>query len=473
MLDHYVFGAVSRISPEAPVPVLHVASERHVLGGAANVAANVAILGARARLVGVIGDDAAGRQMLTMLDAVGQIDPLLWVDRGGTTITKTRYLGGQQQLVRVDREQLSELSAPTIRGLIEYLEDCLRECDVFVLSDYGKGVLNDQVLQWFLPTAARAGKQVIVDPKRRTLENYRGATFITPNRKELENAVGINCDTDDGAATAAGKAQEQSGAAILLTRSEKGMSLYREGKEALHLSAEAKEVFDVSGAGDTVVAALASCLAASHPIEHALRVANAAAGVVVGKLGTATCAPAELIAALKRRSDRPEVEELRLPATDQAPISLNQLVEIRETWRRAGLVVGFTNGCFDLIHPGHVTLLQKSAQACDRLIVAINSDASVRRLKGDARPVQGELNRAAVLRSIRGVDEVMIFEEETPLEAVRALRPDVLVKGSDYTEEQVVGGDVVRASGGRVLLVDLVEGHSTTALVERSLRTKS
>lgn len=463
MIDHYVMGAVSRISPEAPVPVLHVASERHVLGGAGNVAANIVALGGSARLIGAIGDDLAGRQMLQMIDEARGIDGRLAKAPGAVTIAKTRYLGGQQQLVRVDREAPGALDADAVSAIKAALDEALKTFEVFVLSDYGKGVLGDAVLGWFLPKAAAAGKYVIVDPKRKRLEDYRGASLITPNRKELEEAVGLPCASDEEAQAAAAVAIERSGAAILLTRSERGMSLYRKDHAPVHFAAEAREVFDVSGAGDTVVATLACAIAAGQSVERALQAANAAAGVVVGKLGTATCSPEELLAALKQGSERHSDG-----AISQGATPLKAMAAQREAWRRQGLTVGFANGVYDLLHPGHVTLLRKAAAQCDRLIVAINSDASTARLKGPTRPVQKEDARAVVLNGVKGVDAVIVFEEDTPLEVIQVLVPDILVKGSDYTEDAVVGGDVVKAAGGKVVLIDLVQGHSTTALVKRS-----
>lgn len=468
MLDHYVFGTVSRISPEAPVPVLHVASERDILGGAGNVAANVVSLGAGARLIGVIGGDLAGRTMLSMLRGLAGIEPCLVIDPSAPTIVKTRYLGGQQQLVRVDRERIDAGASDVATQIIAHLAAALPQFEVFVLSDYGKGALSEAVLDWFLPRAAAAGKTVLVDPKRLKLARYRGASLITPNRRELEAAVGLPCDSDAEANAAAMLAIGQTDAAILLTRSEKGMTLYQAGEAAMHFPAVAREVFDVTGAGDTVVAALAASLAAHQPLAGALQVANAAAGVVVGKVGTATCSIAELRAALVNPC-APRGERLDEAALGPKPVlSAAQAQALRAVWRRAGLRVGFTNGCFDLLHPGHISLLQQSARACDRLIVAINSDASVRRLKGVTRPLQNEAARAALLLAIRGVDEVVIFDEDTPYALIRDLLPDVLIKGADYARDQVVGGDLITAAGGEILLAELVDGHSTTALVRRA-----
>jgi D-beta-D-heptose 7-phosphate kinase/D-beta-D-heptose 1-phosphate adenosyltransferase len=468
VVDHYVTGAVGRISPEAPVPILHVTAERHVLGGAANVAANVAALGGRARLVGVIGSDGPGNQLIDMIKASGRIEPSLIFSKAHPTIIKTRYVSGQQQLVRVDREVMEPFPKATVAALIEEIKDAIEESDCVVLSDYGKGVLSDPVIAATLEAARRAGKLTIVDPKRRSFEPYRGADYITPNRKELTDATGLPCTEDDEAERAAAAAMAQSDASLLLTRSERGMSLYRAGAAPLHFKAQALEVFDVSGAGDTVVASLALSLAAKLPVEQALRVANTAAGVVVAKLGTATCSVEELNVALAKQA-HPVAARAGIGSSAAVGVTpLSAATQIRAEWAKAGLKVGFANGCFDLIHPGHVTLLRQAAEACDRLIVAINSDASVSALKGPTRPVQGEEARAQVLNAVKGVDMVVVFSDPTPLALVQALQPDVIVKGSDYTEDQVVGADIVKARGGRVLLVDLVAGQSTSALVRRA-----
>lgn len=468
MLDQYITGSVARISPEAPVPVLHVGAERAVLGAAANAAANVVALGGAVDLIGVVGDDTAGRQISAMLDAVGRISLGLVKAPTHPTITKTRYVSGQQQIIRVDREVRDPFAMDTVDALIAEVEARVAACACVVLSDYGKGVLTDRVIAAAIDAARALNKPVIVDPKRPTFEPYRGASFITPNRKELTDATGLPCDQDAEAAIAAAVAMAQSQAAILLTRSERGMSLYRQDKEPIHLQADAREVFDVTGAGDTVVASMALGLAAGLPVDSAMRIANAAAGVVVGKLGAATCTPRELLAALERNArSSSRVEWQGDDRAHDGVTSRADAVLLRDRWEREGLKVGFANGCFDLIHPGHVSLLRQAAAACDRLIVAINSDASVRLLKGETRPVQTQDARAQVLMGVKGVDMVVVFDEPTPLALVEALRPDVIVKGSDYKEHEVVGGDVVKARGGSVLLVDLVEGQSTTSLVKR------
>jgi D-beta-D-heptose 7-phosphate kinase/D-beta-D-heptose 1-phosphate adenosyltransferase len=461
-----VVGKVSLVSEEAPVPVLLVQGERRALGGAANVAANIAALGGRVLLIGMIGDDLAGANLVQMIEArrgnenEGEIEPRLAPVRDRPTVAKTRYLGGHQQIVRVDRESAAPAPEDIETFLIEEIEKAILLCDIAVASDYGKGVLTDRVLAALFAACAREGKECIVDPKRMRFSDYRGATLITPNRKELSVAVGLPTETDEEAEEAASRAIAESGAAILLTRSEKGMALYRAEAAPVHLPAEALEVFDVSGAGDTVVAGIALGLAASLSIEQSMRIANAAAGIVVAKLGTAVATQSELAAALKK-----EGRDTALGAT---PASLDRAIQMRGQWRAEGLIVGFANGCFDLLHAGHVSLIRQAAEACDRLIVALNSDSSVRRLKGAERPMQTLESRAAVMSALKGVDLVLAFEEDTPLRLIEALAPDVLVKGADYTEAEVVGAEFVKARGGRIVLAKLTDGHSTTALVRKA-----
>jgi D-beta-D-heptose 7-phosphate kinase/D-beta-D-heptose 1-phosphate adenosyltransferase len=461
MLDIYLHGVVERISPEAPVPIIKWKSERATPGGAANVAANIAALGAVPHLVGVAGDDEAYQRLCALLATVGRVDlaGVVLAEQRSTT-RKLRVVGQAQQILRIDREDEHPLDAATEARLIASAEAAIDVCDIAVLSDYGKGVLTDRVLSRCIAHARAKGKRIIVDPKRRDLSAYRGASIVTPNRAELTAATGLPCETDEEAARAAEAARALTDSDILLTRSEKGMSFFPVTGEPAHLPTMAKAVFDVSGAGDTVVALTTTCLAAGMPMIEAMKIANHAAGVVVGKFGTAVLSPQELIASLAA-SHMEDVQDGRL-------LTLAKASELRKLWRDQGYSVGVTNGCFDLLHPGHVSLITQSAAACDRLVVALNADASVRRLKGPGRPVQNERSRASVLGSIKGVDAVVLFEEDTPLELLQALLPDVLIKGADYQEHEIVGGDLVRAAGGRILRVKIVEGQSTTALLARS-----
>lgn len=461
MVDRYIVGSVNRISPEAPVPVLVHGAERIVPGGAANVAANAAALGAPVLLVGLVGADAEAAQLAQALAAHPGIDLSgLVADPARPTITKTRVMSGRQQIVRIDAEVLSPPAEATVDRLVEAVAAAVAQSAVVVLSDYAKGVLSDRVIAAAIAAARAAGVPVIVDPKRRTFEAYAGASLVTPNRLELAAATGLPDGTDAEAAAAAAAAGAQFGGDVLVTRAEKGMTLWRRDGRVLHVPAQAREVFDVSGAGDTALAALAVSLASGHTLETSVYFANAAAAVAVGKIGTAVVTRAELNAALD--ASVPEGAE------PGALVDTPRAAAIIAGWQAAGARVVFTNGCFDLVHPGHVSLLEAAAREGDRLVVALNTDASVRRLKGETRPVQDEAARARVIGALRCVDLVVLFEEDTPLELITALGPDVLVKGADYREDQVVGGEVVKARGGRVALVPLVAGRSTSALVAKA-----
>lgn len=461
MVDHYVSGRVSRVSDEAPVPIVHVTDERWTAGGAANVAANIAALGGKAMLIGVTGSDPAASTLAGILEGLsGAVESHLLADGGRPTTIKTRYMGGQHQIVRVDRENGQPIARVTEDRLIATASDLMAECNAVMISDYAKGALTDRVLAAVIERAAQTGVPVIVDPKRADWSVYRGAAFITPNRKELQLATHAACGADAECAAAAEIAIATTGASVLLTRSEQGMSLYHRGQKTVNLAAKAREVFDVSGAGDTVAATMALGIASGLSPEIAMQIANIAAGVVVAKRGTATASPAELLTEIDAGH--------RALVTTPGAISLAAAKAQREAWAREGLSVGFTNGCFDILHAGHVALLREAANACDRLIVALNTDASVSKLKGPNRPVQAEDVRAAVMAAVKGVDAVILFGEQTPLEAIRELEPDVLVKGADYAEDQIVGADIVRGRGGRIVRVTLVDGQSTTKVIEKS-----
>jgi len=459
MLDRFVSGRVERISPEAPIPVLRVTEEAAMLGGAGNVVNNIASMGAQAEFVSVMGNDSAAGEVREMLAAISRVGNHIVADDERETSIKTRYLAENQQMLRADRETVTDVSDDVADAVIDNARKALAHCGAMVLSDYGKGVLTNAVLARLIALAAAAKIPAVVDPKGSDYSCYRGATLVTPNLNELRNASGEAAIDDDGVVVAARKLIEGHGiGAVLATRSADGMTLVTAEDEVKHLRAEGREVFDVSGAGDTVVAAMASALAAGASLAEAAELANTAAGIVVGKLGTAKVYMAELIATLHHQDiSKAEAKVMTEP----------EMRERIEIWRRQQLKVGFTNGCFDLLHPGHVSLLDQAKSACDKLIVGLNSDDSVKRLKGDDRPIQSEAARATVLASLATVDAVVIFGDDTPLELIEMLKPDVLVKGADYTVDTVVGADVVQKGGGKVVLAKLADGFSTSDTIRR------
>jgi D-beta-D-heptose 7-phosphate kinase / D-beta-D-heptose 1-phosphate adenosyltransferase len=460
MLDQQVIGSAQRLSPEAPVPVLRPTSRTSTAGGAANVALNVAAMGASVTLIGAAGRDAAGDTLAALLDAHELLTNRMHRAPGRSTTVKTRYVCGGQQLLRVDEEETSPIAKDDQVQILGSLRAAITSARVLILSDYGKGVLCDGVLAGAVRLARDAGVPIVVDPKRTDFSAYADATVITPNEHEARAAAGIETATDEGAAAAAQAIIGQTRIpGVIVTRSSKGLTVMEAGEPARHISTDAREVADVSGAGDTFVAALSVALAGSAPLASAARLANAAAGVAVGRHGTAIVSAADIESALVLRD---------LAATDVKIVTLQEAVACARMWRRNGMVVGFTNGCFDLVHPGHVRLLAKARASCDRLIVGLNSDASVRRLKGPSRPLQDELARATVLASLAAVDLVVIFDEDTPLSLIQSVQPALLVKGADYRRDQVVGADVVQTWGGDVMLVELEQGHSTSSLVSRA-----
>ena len=466
MLDEFVYGEVSRISPEAPAPVIAVKRSELMIGGAGNVARNLVSLGARCVFIGVVGEDEAGRALTEALDVDPLIESRLVVVAARVTTRKIRYVSEHfsTHLLRADWEMAAPIDREIEDALIGHVVDALPRAGAVVLSDYAKGALTPRVIRAVIDAANEFGKPVVVDPKGRDYSIYRGATLITPNRQELADATHRAARTDEEIAAAAAELGESLGTrAVLVTRSEDGMTLVV-GDETVHVPAYPVRVRDVSGAGDTVVAVLAAMLGMDADFESAMRAANAAAAVVVGKRGTATLTVAELRSRI-------------LPASTLAPeekivFDWALLDEHLAEWRRQGLRIGFTNGCFDLLHPGHVRLLAAARAACDRLVLGLNGDASVTRLKGEGRPVQPVEARAEVLAALEAVDLVVVFDEDTPAELIARVEPTVLVKGGDYKRDQVVGADLVESWGGEVILVDLVPGHSTSNMVERTRAPK-
>lgn len=460
MIDRFVAGTIRRISPESPVPVLSYAGEQTFPGGAANVARNIVALGGGCTLLGVVGDDAQGRLLGEELGELG-INAALVVARDRPTTEKTRFVAHGQHVLRVDREHSGPITIEVVTQLADLIARNIARHDVLVLSDYAKGVLVDDVIREAVRLAQANSVPVVVDPKSRNLARYAGASVITPNSRELEASTDIDPSTDNEAAAAAGYValgQAQCDA-ILITRAEKGMTLVRQGEKPVHIASRAREVFDVVGAGDTVVATLALALGAGAGLEDAARIANVAAGVAVGRRGTSTVSQSDVIEALSRESDE------RIHAAkviDRARISA-----LAARWRSDGLRVGFTNGCFDILHLGHIELLRFSRRNCDRLIVGINTDESVKRLKGPNRPFNAERDRAEVLAALDMVDAVVSFGEDTPQTLIEQIAPDLLVKGADYEIRDIVGAEFVLARGGQVLRFELVDGRSSTKIIDR------
>jgi D-beta-D-heptose 7-phosphate kinase/D-beta-D-heptose 1-phosphate adenosyltransferase len=459
MLDRYVAGEVGRISPEAPIQILRARRRWAVPGGAGNVAANIAALGARAILVSAVGDDDVADELERALAANPRIQTRLIRAPGRPTTVKTRFTSGGHHLLRLDEEDSDAIAAAVETKVLDAFAAALGDAQAVIVSDYGKGVLTDTVLARAIALARDAGVPVVADPKRLDFSAYRGVTVLTPNADEATRASGIRVGADAAAAEAGLRLLDSAGAdAILITRSEKGLTLARRDHPPLHVPTRAQEVVDVSGAGDTLTAAFTLMLAAGADMPRAAVLGNLAAGIVVAKYGTASVSQAEIAEALRQR-DRLEL--------DSKIADLAEALGRVEAWRAAGQVVGFTNGCFDLIHPGHVRLLAKARGQCDRLVVGLNTDASVRRLKGPDRPVQTELSRATVMAAIAAADLVILFDEDTPEALIAALVPDRLFKGADYRIDQVVGADIVQAAGGKVVLIDLEAGHSTTGTIRR------
>lgn len=455
MLDCFAYGVVERISPEAPVPILRLERETASLGGAGNVAQNVVALNGKAVLIGAVGVDKAGHLISETLCPDAGIDARLVMSASYSTCVKTRFASEGQQLFRVDSERtvLDDDTSSTIQSAVN---SQLSSADIMVLSDYAKGVFTPSAVRAHIDAAKAAEVPIIVDPKSADFTIYRHADLITPNASEATAATGHDCSTSAGAGRAAEAILRISEVgAVLITRGADGMTLLapRSGVvRPLHIPGRATTVADVSGAGDTVTATVALALSVGIDIKIAAELANRAAAITVGRPGTAVVRSEEL------RRSLTSFEEPFPVTGDQAMSKVRQ-------WQKDGLTVGFTNGCFDLVHPGHVALLRKAREQCDRLVVALNTDASVKRLKGAGRPIQDQSSRAAVIAALRSVDLVTFFDDDTPLKLIRALRPDVLFKGSDYAIREVVGSDVIGQWGGRVSLIAIEDGQSTSRIV--------
>ena len=451
MLDRFVDGTVNRISPEAPVPILSQGRVRQMPGGAANVACNLAQMGLHVHLIGVCGDDEAGKALrdeLAKLPAI-RFDPVTITGR--PTSLKTRFRAGSQQILRVDDEVTSDIDAAAVEQFSKYALPAIQDADLVVLSDYAKGALPLLLLEKIIAHAKAKGKMIIADPKRADISAYAGVDLLTPNLAELQNTTDQMLSSIEAIGHAATALAKEFGiGSVLTTMSARGMMLSKADGAQFNDPASARDIFDVSGAGDTVVAMIAGALAAGAGLEDAVRLANHAAGVAVGKSGTAIVVPGEVLAHLAGTP----------PPTDWPSVAMQCT-----NWRGAGQKIAFANGCFDLLHPGHIHLLNEAAGNADRLVVGLNGDASVRRLKGAGRPHQSAELRSAVLAALPFVDAVAVFDEDTPFDLIATLQPDIIVKGGDYVADQVVGGDIVAARGGQVLIISTLDGHATSKLI--------
>ena len=453
MLDHYLWGSSDRISPEAPVPVIDINDESEVLGGAGNVINNLKALGANVMVASAIGSDENGRRLMAMLKSLYINTDALINENGRKTTRKSRVIASHQQVVRFDSESRQEITQEVADKILSSVKRNIFMIDIVLLSDYGKGVLSEYLTQNIIDLAKKHNKKILIDPKGRDYSKYRGATLVTPNRKEASEATGIDI-VDDESLKRAGfwLKNELDLDMAMITLSEEGMAIFSD--DIYKIDTVAKEVYDVTGAGDTVLSALGFVLSIGGDIKEAARVANAAAAVVVGKIGSATATWDEIIE--YENTLHESTTELRIRKRDS-------LAKTVERLKSEGKKIVFTNGCFDILHIGHVKYLEIAKSFGDVLIVGVNSDNSVRRLKGESRPVNTEYDRAYILASLDAVDFVTIFDEDTPYDLISLLKPHILVKGGDYRGKEVVGSDLV----DEVRLVDFVDGKSTTKIIEK------
>ncbi len=458
MLDKYYYGEVQRISPEAPVPIAHIKNEENTLGGAANVAHNLALLGCQVKLLGVVGKDNYCSELKSILEEKGIEDCLLISGKRSTT-TKLRIIGAHQQMMRVDFEDSMSLDPEIEAQLLEIIKDEIKnQYDCVILSDYAKGVCTESICTLVINNCKNRKIPVLVDPKGQKWDKYQNAFLITPNIKELSDIAGTAINNEDDLITTYGREilQKYGIANLIVTRSEKGLSLIN-STQVNHIPTKAKEVFDVSGAGDTVVAVLAMLISNGTDLNMAAEIANFAAGIVVGKIGTYALHKDELIEAVQNEFSKSDFSRKIL--------SWREAQTLVTKWRSKNETIVFTNGCFDILHTGHITYLEKAKKLGNRLIIGLNTDNSIQRLKGPLRPIFNETDRAKLLASLESVDMVVLFDQDTPAEILRLLRPDVLVKGSDYKVEEVIG----REYAGRVELISFENGYSTSNIIREIL----
>ncbi len=460
ILDEYIWGAINRISPEAPVPILETKSENLALGGAANVANNLVALGCEVHLVGAIGKDEKGERLLSLISGQGINTEGIFRFVHRPTTSKIRIIAHNQQVLRIDKEDNRPITEETESKFVQHINKILPEMDCIICSDYHKGVLTEKVFKAIIHRAKNSKKRVLVDPKSSDFTLYKGATLVTPNQREVEQAVPIKIQDRNDLDRAAEYLLNLTHAEVLLiTRGKDGMMLYQNKEEPVDIDTQAKEVFDVTGAGDTVVSVLGMALAIGFNYKDSAWLSNMAASIVVGKVGTATVTLNEINEYLQE-------EMLR---TSHTILKLEELKKIASLAKSTGKTIVFTNGCFDIIHGGHIEFLQKAKALGDLLVVGLNSDDSVRELKGEGRPIKSERERANIISALKYVDYITIFDDDTPEEVIREMRPDILVKGDDYKMDEVVGREIVEGYGARVELIPIVHGLSTTRTVEKIL----
>lgn len=465
MLDQYHWGEVKRISPEGPVPIVHIREKSDVLGGAGNVAANLSGLGCKTTIIGIYGNDPAGVRVRDILREKNITNRIIIQD-SRSTITKTRIMAQNQQLIRLDEETPDPINPELSETILHTIEKNISDYHAVILSDYGKGIFQAKDLcRNIISLCKKKSVPVLVDPKGTDWDRYRHATAVTPNTSELRLLTGTGSHPEKTSLADAGRSVREKLNVdwLIVTRGPKGMLLAGPDEQMIEIPSVAREVYDVSGAGDTVISTIAAAIAAGASFPEAASLANTAAGIVVGKIGTQPINIIELDTVLQRE------EPNGLPSKGLHTHTLEGAKILIKSWRNAGKKIVFTNGCFDLLHPGHINLLHQARSFGDRLVIGLNSDASVKRLKGDSRPILSELDRAAILSALNCVDLVVLFDEDTPLSLISHLRPDILVKGADYKPDEVVGRDVVESYGGQVRLVQLLEGYSTTGIANKVL----
>lgn len=458
MLDKFVYGEVNRISPEAPIPVLKTKSDKLLLGGAGNVANNLSCLGVETHFISVIGNDSTGKTITKLIKKIPNIEAnLITVEKRPTTL-KTRFIASGQQMMRVDDETTLNIDHSIESNIIDLTGSALDNCGALVLADYGKGVLTRSLLKQIIKLAKSRKIPVVIDPQGFDYSAYNGANLITPNLKELSEATTMPTGSDEEInAAAISLISKYKINSVLATRSGDGMSLI-DKKCFTTFAAEAREIFDVSGAGDTVAATVSACLAANIKLDHGVKLANIAAGIVVAKLGTAVVYTNDIISNFRNES---------IKSIDKKLYTIHSITEQIEIWRSKGLKIGFTNGCFDILHPGHLSTITKAKSLCDKLIVGLNSDSSVKNLKGNNRPVQSEAARSKILVSLEDVDGVIIFNEKNPNNILKIIKPEIFVKGADYSIENIPEAKIIHSYGGDIILADIKDGFSTTNTISK------